>query len=124
MGVDYENDPRIVEVYNKIDALDKEALEEFTRESKISRGISKILISAQNGIGLDDLLEKVAEITSRDNQNVSYEIPFTDGKAISWLYERGDVIEREDRENGMLLTLNLSKTNISQFEKKFGYKSS
>lgn len=121
LGVDYENDERVIEVYNKIDALDVEAQEDFIRDSKRS-GIPKMIISALKGQGIDLLLDKVAEFTARNHSSASFEIPNSDGKAIAWLYGHGEIISREDGEERVLMSVRLDLAALNQFQSKFPYK--
>ncbi len=122
LGVEYEKDERIIEVYNKIDKLNQEDREEFERLCKISN-IPSIMVSAFKGQGIDNLLSYAAEITSRNNKQVSYSIRIEDGKALSWLYENGDVAEREDSNDTVRVSVNLDEAHIQKFESSFDYTS-
>ena len=121
LGIAYEQDDRIIEVYNKIDAVEKNALEEFTRQSKTSPKPT-VLISAYKGQGIDALLEKISHITGKNHKNVRYKINITDGKAIAWLYAHGDILKRKDTEENTEITLRLNITELQKFEKQFQYK--
>ncbi len=122
LGVEYEKDERIIEVYNKIDKLNQDDCEEFERLCKISN-IPSIMVSAFKGQGIDNLLSYAAEITSRNNKQVSYSIRIEDGKALSWLYENGDVAEREDSNDTVRVSVNLDEAHIQKFESSFDYTS-
>lgn len=121
LGVEYESDDRIIEVYNKADLLDEDVYAEFSRQDKTST-IPKALISAYNGQGIDDLLDQVVEITSKNRQDIVFKIDITDGKAMAWLYAHGDVLERTDGEEHVELSLSLSAEDQEKFQKEFGYK--
>ncbi len=122
LGVEYEKDERIIEVYNKIDKLNQEDREEFERLCKISN-VPSIMISAFKGQGIDNLLSNAADITSKHNTQVSYSIRIEDGKALSWLYENGDVVEREDNNDTVRVSVNIDEAHIQKFESSFGYTS-
>ncbi len=122
LGVEYEKDERIIEVYNKIDKLNQDDREEFERLCKISN-IPSIMVSAFKGQGIDNLLSNAAEIMSRNNKQVSYSIRIEDGKALSWLYENGDVAEREDSNDTVRVSVNLDEAHIQKFESSFDYTS-
>lgn len=122
LGVEYEKDERIIEVYNKIDKLNQEDREEFERLCKISN-IPSIMISAFKGQGIDNLLSNAADITSKHNKQVSYSIRIEDGKALSWLYENGDVLEREDNNDTVRVSVNIDEAHIQKFESSFDYTS-
>lgn len=121
LGVDYENDERVIEVYNKIDAVDAETREDFIRVAQKS-GVPKILISAYKGQGVEVLLEKIGEITGRYHHDVSYALDISDGKAIAWLYDHGEILSRKDEGMKVKLSVRLDEASASQFEKRFGYK--
>jgi len=122
LGVEYEKDERIIEVYNKIDKLNQEDREEFERLCKISN-VPSIMISAFKGQGIDNLLSNAADITSKHNKQVSYSIRIEDGKALSWLYENGDVVEREDNNDTVRVSVNIDEAHIQKFESSFDYTS-
>ncbi len=122
LGVEYETDKRIIEVYNKMDAIeDEEHKEDILRLSK-AKANAPILISAKSGQGIDTLQEKIASIIARNNRSVEYEVNITDGKALAWLYQHGEVEQREDLEKYISISIRLPSEKASQFEKQFGYK--
>ena len=121
LGIDYEEDPRIIEVYNKIDAVDEENASDFKRKSKFSDNIT--LISALKGRGLDHFKQKCAEILSQQRLDIHFKIKITDGKALSWLYEHGDVLERKDSETHSAIHVMLDKPDADMFTARYGYQS-
>jgi len=120
LGVEYESDERIVEVYNKVDLLDEDAYAEFSRQHKVSI-IPMALVSAYKGQGIDELLDQVVEITAKNRQDITFKIDITDGKAMAWLYSHGDVLKRIDEEEYVELSLRLSAADQDKFQKEFGY---
>ena len=120
LGVEYETDERIIEVYNKVDQLDQALLEEFKRLCKISHKPS-LMISAVKGQGVEELLENISKITARNSQLVTYKIRIEDGKALSWLYANGDVISRDDGEQNLVISVNMDNAHVKKFEDKFNY---
>ena len=120
LGIKYDQDDRIIEVFNKIDMLDSDALAEFERQQKTST-IPMILVSAYKGQGVDDLLELIAEVTAKDCVDVRFNIDITDGKAIAWLYSNGEILDRIDGEEVVDIHLRLPKPDLEKFTKQFGY---
>ena len=57
----------------------------------------------------------------KNRQTLHTDIPLTDGKAMSWLYERGEVIERLDNEINAAISVRLEPEDIARFTGKFGY---
>ncbi|MGQ0527492.1 MAG: GTPase HflX [Alphaproteobacteria bacterium] len=118
LGITYEEDERILEIWNKADALEPEM-----RHALLNRAGARetILISALKGEGLEELLKAVTEKVSKDRRSITYELTSADGKALSWLYEHGEILEREDHENGVKIKVRLDEYNIEKFEKYYGY---
>jgi len=114
LGIEYEHDERIIEVFNKIDLLD----DDFTNDS-IRK--NKVFISAYSGQGVDTLLDNIADITARNCKNVKFEIDVSDGKALAWLYSHGEIIDRNDAESHVSISLQLSQTDLDKFQKYFNY---
>ena len=121
LGVEYEQDDRIIEVYNKLDLLPEEDQNILKRKAKSARTLT-IPISAQSGEGVDLLLENIAEITAQNYQDINLKIDITDGKALAWLYSHGEVTSRNDNEKDVSLSLRLDPGQLEKFQKQFGYK--
>jgi len=120
LGVDYNKDERIIEVFNKVDLLDDETVNGFINCNKYT-DIPKILVSAHKGMGVTALLEHVAEITAKNCKEVQFNIDITNGKAIAWLYSNGEVIARHDTEDIVEISLRLDTAELEKFQKNFGY---
>jgi GTP-binding protein HflX len=122
LGIEYEQDARIIEVYNKCDLLDEEQLlnlQDLWRRSPVPC----CLISAYLGKGIEDLLEEVSSIAMRNSSVYTYTVEVEDGKALAWLYAHGEVLKRTDNENDMNITVCLDTSLANKFTKEFGYAS-
>jgi len=119
LGIDYEADDRIIEVYNKIDCLDDDRLDDLVREAGFNSRMS--LVSALASKGLDGLLAKVQAITTARHFNVAFEVPYADGKALSWLYEHGEILERQDLDSVVACRVRLDKASLEKFKNLYGY---
>ncbi len=120
LGVDYEADERIVEVYNKIDKLDADQREEIDRISHV-HAPQYLPLSALTGEGQDQLLALLKEHCLRKAKPYYVRIPFHDGRAVSWLYEHGCIISNEHADDGIDFVLRLSETNVGRFQQIFSY---
>lgn len=116
LDLDYERDGRIVEVYNKVDLLSDEDHAEFERQSRISSR-PMILLSAQSGLGVDSLMERVAALTLEGSVEKIVTLDHTDGKKLAWLYENGDVLNRADHEANIEITVRIAPERWAVFEK-------
>ena len=105
---------RIVDVFNKIDLLAPEspptALEEADENLKIS---------ALTGYGCDELLVKIDGILSEDEAIHSFALATTDGAAIAWLHQNGNVRSTETTDEKTLIKVVLSEKNANKFYKNF-----
>ena len=121
LGIAYDKDERIIEVYNKADKLDEDSHAEFERICKVSHRPS-LLLSAFKGVGIEHLIDDVAQITARHYEVVTYKINIENGKALSWLYANSEVMERADSEKFITISVNIDQMHAQKFEGTFNYK--
>jgi len=130
LGIEYDSDDRVFEVINKIDACTPDRRTEVTRDAKFNDQIMPV--SAQTGEGVDALLETIDEFLSRHWKELYYDIPNTDGKAIAWLYQHGEVLKTENAPDGAgeggennqdatRLFVHIDPANQNRFERLFPY---
>lgn len=124
LDIDYDNDPRILEVYNKIDCLDDDAVSEFTREVKTRDDLC--LISAREQTDLPVFLNAVDGVLTRDHVDVNFDLPAADGKALAWLYAHGHVTLSQNAcsnadSSMMAVHVQLSKADLGKFSARFSY---
>ena len=119
MGIKYDEDERIIEVYNKIDALNAEERAEIERVVRFSE--RRCAISALKGTGKDEFYEEVVKILSKTFKEIKFHIKAEDGKALSWLYSHGEVLERSDAGESIDICVMISPADLSRFVDGFGY---
>jgi len=120
LGIDSEEDERIIEVLNKIDELpEDESKRLIDRSSKKERAVP---ISAITGEGVKELLAIIDKILCKDQKYFYTKINLTDGKAIAWLYDNGTVIDRNDDEELAHIKVGLEFADIKRFKSQFPYK--
>lgn len=121
LGIEYEMDARIIEAYNKIDALG----EGIAYENIVSNAMREqgrcIGISALHGTGVPEFLNRVAAITARAHSLSIFSIPPSDGKAIAWLYANGEILAREDSDDAVILRVQIDEANANKFISRFSY---
>lgn len=120
LGIKYEEDKRIIEAWNKTDRLDAHDLSELQRQANFDERIAPI--SAQSGKGQEDLLGKVAKILSHERRMIRIKIPHRDGKAMAWLHEHAEIIERNEGEDAVTLKISIEPRDLGKFEEQFKYK--
>ncbi len=117
LGLDYDDDPRIIEVWNKIDALEAEELQKAMGIA--ARKDTVCAVSAVTGQGLDTLLARIGDKLSGLKSEHWFYIPYQQGEALSWLYDHGDVQDREDRDSDVAIHVMLSAKELSRFVTRF-----
>lgn len=119
LGIDHDNDPRIIEVLNKIDLATQADADEYIRQTKTSE--STAAISAVTGQGIDDLLARIAAKLAAARKELIYRLPVSDGQAQSWLHRHAQVLETEYGETDIVLKVRLSEADQGKFKTHFGY---
>jgi GTP-binding protein HflX len=107
-----------IEALNKIDLLDDETRTALIAQAKRANQPA-VAVSAQTGEGIDALRALLDERLIRHRLTRDYRIDISDGAALSWLYEYGDVIERRDEDTAITLKVRLDPKDARRFEKRF-----
>ncbi|HYH22656.1 MAG TPA: GTPase HflX [Azospirillum sp.] len=94
LGIDPDRDPRVVEVANKIDRLDGEALDAVL--ARTARSDGACAVSAVTGQGLDTLFGILDRRMTAGRAVVEVDVEHGDGATLAWLYAHGEVIGRRD----------------------------
>ena len=89
--------PRLL-VMNKMDLLDEEGRRELAL-----RHPDAIPVSAETGEGLEQLRSEIASLIEQGLTEVELLVPFDAGDRLSELHEIAGDLEREDREDGVLV---------------------
>jgi GTP-binding protein HflX len=96
-------DPRLVEVWNKIDRLDQNARAQiFNIAERQTDRRHPLLVSALTGEGIDHLLAAIESKLGERRQTFELAIDPADGAGLSWLYRHAEVLSREMRDDGRL----------------------
>lgn len=88
--------PAYLEVWNKADLLTTEQREDL--EVQASRRRDVVLVSAVTGEGVDDLRRTIGDLMTVGNRMHRLHVPATDGAALAWLHEHGEVISMNPEE--------------------------
>jgi len=119
LDIEYDNDERIIEVFNKIDNLNEDDRAEAHRKAKFDDSICAL--SALSGEGQDAFFDKITEILSNTHKTCAFEIKPEDGKALAWLYEHGDVINTAHEDDATTIEVIIAPANLSRFINAFDY---
>ena len=109
---------RVIEVWNKLDRLGPDeraalALEQDTRKS------SPLAVSALTGEGIDRLLAAIEERLARGRSLIELTLDSADGQGLHWLYEHAEVMSRNDRDDGLHLTVRVAPDQVERVKRRF-----
>ncbi|HKA77371.1 MAG TPA: GTPase HflX [Pseudolabrys sp.] len=115
------SDPRIIEVWNKIDLLDSDARARvFNFAERQPHRRHPLLASALNGEGIENLLVAIESRLGEKRRTLQLSIDPSDGAGLSWLYRHSEVLSREMREDGRLaLSVRADPKNAEMVKNKF-----
>ncbi len=109
----------IIEALNKIDLLTDEERIFVINRARSGNEIA-VPMSAQTGEGCDDLLSAVDDLLTHHYRTMRINLDFAEGAALAWLHEHGDVLTRDDGEEGITLTVRIAPEDAERFHAQFG----
>jgi GTPase len=119
LGIDDSRRSHVIEVWNKADLLDP--LELAQREALASRRDDCFLVSAVDGSGFDPLLDRVEVKLSAGAQVYRVALDPANGKGLSWLHERGEVLSKKTSAKGKItVDVRLDTDRAGQAKAQFG----
>ncbi len=101
--------PRLL-VFNKADLLDEDSRAETELDHP-----EAALISAREGEGLDELRERIEAAFEETLTEVELLIPYSEGGRLHELHEVAGDLEREDREDGVLVHAKVPSAEMHRF---------
>jgi GTP-binding protein HflX len=101
---------RTIEVLNKADLLGGVA------EVQVRPGA--VAVSAITGEGLHPLLAAIDERIAEGMETASYDIPPEDGARLAWLYQHGEVLDRQDDDAAVHMRVRLLPADRARFERR------
>ena len=114
LGLGDDSETPITEAFNKIDLLAPEALAAL--EERIARQDNNppIAISAVTGQGLDALIQRIQDVLGDKLGELELDLGFDEGATLAWIYEHGEVLDRDDGEAGIHLRVRMDPRSQSQ----------
>jgi GTP-binding protein HflX len=114
-------DPRIIEVWNKVDLL---APEERERLLTVTAGrpaeARPMVVSAVTGDGLEALLARIETLLSRDAVHLHVRLQPEDGQGLHWLYENSEILDRRTAEDGSIhVVLRVAPEKLDRLKARF-----
>ena len=114
---DAGNQPRMVELWNKMDLLEGDRLDELTGISR--RDDTVLMISAETGEGVDAFKAHLSALIAKGNDVRTVKLRADDGAPLAWLHGRGTVTHQIVDGETVSVDVSLSRQLWGQFEKQF-----
>lgn len=112
LGINIQEKSNVLEVFNKVDLMDSDNNLPFQNEKTVA-------ISAITGEGFNQLISRINDFFNKTKQIKTYKLLFHEGKKISWLFQNTDILEKEETDEGFLLTVRSDEKTINKFNKLF-----
>ncbi len=100
---------RVIEVLNKADLVGG--------VDAVPRRMGAVAVSALTGEGFGGLLAALEARIAAGMVEVGYEIPHGEGGRLAWLYAHGEVVSRDDRDEGVGVVVRLLPADRKRFER-------
>lgn len=121
LDVDASDQKRVIEVWNKIDLLDDEHRVRLLDGDAADKPAPPVAISAVTGEGVDALAALIEERISGEIATMDVVLEPEQAGLVDWLYRNGDVIRREDHEDGSLqLWIKTTDAMRQEIEERLG----
>lgn len=114
-------DPRLIEVWNKIDRLDAEGRARANNLADRQPAPQRaVMVSALTGEGIEALDAAIEWRLSEKRQTLSLSLDPADGAGLSWLYRHSEVLDRAMGEDGRLaVTVRADAKNAEIVKRKY-----
>jgi len=115
------NDPRMIEVWNKVDRLDAEGRDRLINLAERQPPERQpIVVSAVTGEGIDHLTDAIEARLGEGRQTLSLSLDPADGAGLSWLYRHSEVLSKDMGEDGRLaVTVRADPKNAEMVRRKY-----
>lgn len=121
LGIGESRRDHIIEVWNKADQLPDDLV--AMRRAQVARQGDCVLVSARTGQGLDQLRSLIEAKLGKDLDVYEAVVDPADGQGQAWLYDKGEVLGREQLEDGrIILTVRLAADKAQIALSRFKYR--
>ncbi|WP_082549666.1 GTPase HflX [Mesorhizobium sp. Root552] len=119
LGVDANDDRRVIEVWNKIDLLDEGNRSRLLDEAQGREGSKPVAISAITGEGFEALKETIEARVSGELASLTVTLAPSQLGMVDWLYRNGEVTARIDNEDGSVeISLRATKSARDEIQNR------
>ena len=106
-----EHQSNYIEVYNKIDLLNDNQIKNIKWAS------NTVLVSALNGNGCNELLQRIDDILRKEYRTTEVDIDAADGKAIAWLHKNTEILESRLNNDRLHVRFRIKEEDIGKLQK-------
>jgi GTPase len=121
IGIDLDDQDRLIEVWNKIDRLDpdgRERVQNLAARRPVER--RPVLVSALTGEGTDDLAKAIETRLSLCRTVLDLILDPADGAGVSWLHRHAEVMKKElDAAGRLAMTVRVDAAKADAVRAKF-----
>jgi GTP-binding protein HflX len=118
LGISDDGERPILEVLNKIDLLDPAIAKAMLTRNR-ARNADEIATSALTGAGTDDLLLTIDRILGGREDLIRLTLAAEDGAGLAWAHRSGRVLERDDTDGKVVLTIAADPETAEKFTAHF-----
>lgn len=111
LGIEYDSDPRIVEILNKTDLL----------PAPLPAAVKGIRVSALTGAGTAELLAAIGGHLAARRRPSVFVVPVADGQALAWLHAHGKVLAQAMSDDYINIEVDIAPADQGRFTSRFGY---
>jgi len=121
LGIDPNDEGRLIEVWNKIDRLDADGRRRLQNLADRKPASERpVLVSALTGEGIDVLAKSIETRLSRRRVVLDLALDPADGAGVSWLHRHAEVMEKSLGEDGKLaITVRVDPSKVGSLRAKF-----
>jgi GTP-binding protein HflX len=107
----------LLEAWNKLDLVPAD--ERAALAQRVRGNRNRVLLSALTGEGCDLLTARLDQELSNRREILELEVDLADGRMLAWLYDRGEVLSRDDRDQTAHVTVALDPPDVARFRRRF-----
>jgi GTP-binding protein HflX len=108
----------MIEVWNKIDRLDPEALAFHQQEALRRENV--VLASALTGAGMSEIEELCARHLTTSHRLRTIILGTSDGARLAWVHAHGRVLDQQVKDDQVTVSVRMSDEDFGRFESRRG----
>lgn len=119
LGIEIDQDERLIEVWNKIDRLDADSRAALAnRAERVER--KPVLVSALTGEGIEQLTAAIETRLGARRIVLDLKLDPADGAGVSWLHRHTEVLEKSlTADNDLAITVRVDPAKAATVQAKF-----